>query len=325
MLRLLLVAAASLAAEEFPSAQIQSSTITAKFYLPDSQRGYYRGTRFDWSGVIYSLRTKNHEYFGKWFPKYDPKLHDAIMGPVEEFRSGAVALGYDEAKAGGTFIRIGIGVLRKPEEAKFEAFKTYEILDHGKWKIKRGANSIAFTHQLKDGAGYAYHYTKTIRLDADKPVMTIEHVLRNTGQKRIQTSQYNHNFFVIDGQPTGPATHVQTAFELKPVRPFTENNAINRGNEVIYTKELGEGDRAFAEFAGFGKTASDYDFRLENRNAGAGVHITGDVPLSKLVYWSIRTVFSPEPYVDLDVAPGAETKWTYRYEFYDLPAASKTK
>ncbi len=304
---------------EFPSAEISSPSITAKFYLPDAGRGYYRGTRFDWSGVTYSLRTKNHEYFGKWFPKYDPKLHDAIMGPVEEFRSGNVALGYDEAKAGGTFIRIGIGVLRKPDEPKFEGFKPYEIVDHGKWKVRNGRDWISFTHTLKDSTGYAYQYTKTVRLAADKPVMTIEHVLRNKGSKRIQTSQYNHNFFVIDGQPTGPDSHVKFPFELKPVRPFPDDLAVAKGSEIGYSRELVEGDRVFGEFAGFGKSASDYDIRMENRKAGAGVRITGDIPLAKLVFWSIRTVFSPEPYVDFDIAPGAEAKWTYRYEFYDLP------
>ena len=47
---------------------------------------------------------------------YDPKLHDSIMGPVEEFITGTSSVGYDEARSGGTFIRIGVGVVKKPEE-----------------------------------------------------------------------------------------------------------------------------------------------------------------------------------------------------------------
>src|SRR5687767_12596314 len=100
---------------DFPEAQISNGAITAKLYLPDPERGYYRGTRFDWSGVIYSLKAGGHEYFGQWFDRYDPKLHDAIMGPVEEFRTNDAGLGFDEAKAGGTFIRIGVGVVTKPD------------------------------------------------------------------------------------------------------------------------------------------------------------------------------------------------------------------
>src|SRR2546421_200919 len=79
-----------------PQAAISNSRLRAQLYLPDAQSGYYQGTRFDWSGVIASLEWNGHSFFGQWFPRYDPKLHDAITGPVEEF-SG---LGYDEAKVG---------------------------------------------------------------------------------------------------------------------------------------------------------------------------------------------------------------------------------
>src|SRR5947199_1060368 len=133
------------AAEDFPKAEISNGVVTAKFYLPDPTRGYYRGTRFDWSGVIYSLRTQDHEYFGQWFERYDPKLHDAIMGPVEEFRSEDGGIGYGAAQPGGTFVRIGVGVVRKPEEKEYAPFKTYEIVNNGKWKVKHGRDWIQFT------------------------------------------------------------------------------------------------------------------------------------------------------------------------------------
>ena len=72
--------------EDFPSAKITNGLITATLHLPDAEKGYYRGTRFDWSGVMPSLEYKGHQYFGLWNPApYDPKLHDAITGPVEEF------------------------------------------------------------------------------------------------------------------------------------------------------------------------------------------------------------------------------------------------
>jgi hypothetical protein len=29
----------------------------------------------------------HHQFVGHWFEHYDPKLHDAIVGPVEEFRT----------------------------------------------------------------------------------------------------------------------------------------------------------------------------------------------------------------------------------------------
>lgn len=306
------------AAAQPPEAEISNSAITAKFYLPDAEKGYYRGTRFDWAGVINSLRTKNHEYFGQWFAKYDPKQHDAIMGPVEEFTTNKTGLGYEEAKAGGTFIRIGVGVLRKPEEPRFDTYKTYEIVDAGKRSVRKGNDWIEFTHELSDSSGYAYHYTKTIRLAKNKPEMTIEHALKNTGKKAIPTTLYSHNFFVMDAQPTGPLASVKFPFDLQTVRAFQGGLAEVKGGQIVYLKELQRGQSVYGEFVGFGKTAASYDIRVEHRGAGAGARITGDLPLSKIVFWSPRTTFCPEPYVDITAAPGKTAKWKYTYEFYDV-------
>src|SRR5260221_1202531 len=150
------VAASGVAFAQFPQAEISNSQIHAKLYLPDATSGYYRGTRFDWSGVVASLEWKGHNYFGQWFDRYDPKLHDAIMGPVEEFLTNNSGLGYDEVKPAENFGTIGVTAIRKPEEPAFERFKTYEIVDAGKRSVRQGAGWIEFTHELGDTGGYAY-------------------------------------------------------------------------------------------------------------------------------------------------------------------------
>lgn len=306
------------AAGDFPEAAISNGQIEAKLYLPDVARGYYRGTRFDWSGVIYSLRYKGHQYFGQWFEKYDPKLHDAIMGPVEEFLTHDAGLGYPEAKPGGEFVRIGVGVVRKPEEHSYQRFKTYEITDPGQRRIREGPDWIEFTHELSSPSGYGYVYTKTVRLAKDGAVMTLEHRLRNTGKRAIETAVYDHNFFVIDGEPTGPESTVRLAFKARATADLKDLAEV-RGSSLVYNKELEKGQSVLTELEGFGPTARDYDFRLENKKAGAGVHITGDRPLAKVVFWSIRTTFCPEPYIEMNVEPGQESAWNITYEFYTLP------
>lgn len=311
-------------AAEFPEAKISNGTIQAKFYLPDAERGYYRGTRFDWSGSIISLQCQGHEYFGQWFEKYDPKIHDAITGPVEEFLTNGAGPGYDEAKVGGTFMRIGAGVVRKIEEKAYDRFKTYEIVDPGKWSIKKGKDWIEFTHVLKDPAGYAYLYTKKVRLVKNKPEMVLEHSLKNTGRRVIETEQYNHNFFMIDHQPTGPDSVVKFAFDAHAKLDLKEAAKVE-GRQLEYPRELKPGQSVFTEFEGFGSTAKDNDFRIEHRKAGAGVRITGDQPIVKLIYWSIRTTLCPEPYIRMKVTPGQTYKWKIGYEFYTLPGNSAAK
>jgi hypothetical protein len=317
LLLLMLMAGCWLPAQ-WPEASISNGLIQAKLYLPDAAKGYYRGTRFDWSGQIASLQYKGHEYFGQWFEKYSPTLHDAIMGPVEEFRTGASSLGYDEAKPGGTFIRIGVGAVRKPEERQFRQFNTYEMADYGKWNTKSAADRVEFTHELKDDNGYAYVYRKTVRLVKNRPQLLIEHSLKNNGRKVINTDQYNHNFFVMDNQPTGTDSVVKFVFEPRATRDLKGAAKVGQG-QLVYLRELQKGESVFTEIEGFGGTAKDYDIRMENSKAGMGVRITGDQPLLKIVYWSIRTTFCPEPYIQMRIEPGKQHKWTIGYEFYTLP------
>ena len=120
--------------DQFPQTEITNGVIRAHLYLPDSNNGYYRGTRFDWSGVISDLEYKGHTYFGKWYKEeHDPGFHDHLAGPVEEF----TPVGYDEAKTGETFLKIGVGMLVKPEEAKYSFATRYKNTNSGAWKVKK--------------------------------------------------------------------------------------------------------------------------------------------------------------------------------------------
>ena len=150
----------------------------------------------------------------------------------------------------------------------------------------------------------------------------IEHSLKNTGRKTIETTQYNHNFFVIDQEVVGPGMAVHFAFVPKPTGALKDGVEI-RGQEITYSRDLQAGEGIFWGVEGFGDSPTDYDIRIENRRSGAGVRITGDRPLAKLNFWSIRTVASPEPYLQFRIEPGHESKWNISYDFYTLPAADR--
>lgn len=291
--------------------------IRAKLYLPDPQDGYYRGTRFDWSGVISSLEYEGHQYFGPWFECHNPLKHDGIVGLAEEFQRHDGGLGYAEAPVGGTFIRIGVGVIRKPDEAAYQRFGTYEIVDHGKWQVVRQSDRIEFTHEAAHDAGDAYVYRKTISLEAGEPRLLLQHTLKNTGSRTIETSHYNHNFFVMDGQPSGPDVLVEFPFNLHQAGDLKSLAEI-RGGRIAYTRELQKGQSILTNLNGFGESAGDHRIKVENGGTGAGVRISGDRPLSDLVFWSIRTTVCPEPYVFISVAPGEESSWESAYDFYSF-------
>jgi hypothetical protein len=307
--------AAALAAD-YPHAEISNGVVNATLQLPDVQNGSYQGTRFDWSGIISRLEWNGHQFVGRWYERHDPKIHDAITGPVEEFLTNGAGLGYDAAPDGGTFIRIGVGTVLKPQgEKEYRRFETYNIVNPGKRTVRTHPDSIDFIHELRGENGYAYVYKKTVRLTKGKPQLVLEHTLKNTGSKPIETSVYNHNFFVIDQEEVGPEVLVRFAFPPQPLADF-KGLAHFQGNDLIYSQKLEKGQSVFSELKGFGDTPRDNDFHIENRKSHAGVHISGDRPLSKLIFWSIMTVACPEPYISMNIAPGKEFRWRMTYDFY---------
>ena len=67
--------------------------------------------------------------------------------------------------------------------------------------------------------------------------------------------------------------------------------------------------------SGFGAAAADYDVRVRNTRTGAGVRITADRPLARLMLWSIRAVLSVEPFVEFAVNPGETYTWKLNYRY----------
>jgi hypothetical protein len=370
----LVLAAGLVLAQSHPSHQITNGEITATVYLPDAKNGFYKTTRFDWSGAIGSLKYKGHEYYGTWFSKitdiydfgYEGPHKDvisadftAMVGPAEEFG----ALGYNDVPAAGLFVKPGVGVLRR-DEMNYNHSRPYAIVNGGKWDVKRSRDAVEFTHTLSEPSiNLGYVYTKVVRLTPGKPQMTISHVMKNTGSKAIVTNVYNHNFTTIDKQPIGPDIEITVPWQMTraagrggrgaargalpasgapgaparqgpppvdPYAPLTDGQRMGtqcgqsqmqslaspQGNKLVYSKVLEGAECYQTSFTGFGADAKDNDIRIENKKTGAGVHITGDRPLTRFGYWSIRTVVSPEPYIDLNIEPGQQFAWTYTYDYY---------
>src|SRR5688572_10720670 len=219
-------------AQSHPSHQISNGEISATIYLPDAKNGFYKTTRFDWSGAIGSLTYKGHDYYGTWFSKitdiydfgYEGPGKDvisadftAMVGPAEEFG----ALGYNDVPAGGLFVKPGVGVLKR-DEMNYNHSRPYAIANGGRWDVKTSRDSVEFTHTLDEPSiGFGYVYTKVVRLTPGKPQMTISHILKNSGSKPIVTNVYNHNFTTIDKQPPGP--------DVENTVPWQMTRAARRG------------------------------------------------------------------------------------------------
>lgn len=300
-----------------PQTEISNGLVTAKVWIPDPDKGYYRGTRFDWAGVISSLKYKDHEYFGVWKDTSEP--HNEIVGPAESFTANDKVLGYKEAKVGETFMRIGVGLCEKPNEEKYKWSRIYKIVDHGEWTVKREQNWVEFTHTLSDGKGYAYRYTKRLTLTERKAELVLSHILTNTGEKEIKTEVFNHNFFVIDGRPSGPEFEIKFPFQLTATRANLKGRITIEGNTIQYPQVMINGMNGMigTGLKGFGPEAKDNAFQIINKTTGAGVRAKIDQPLNKLFFWTMENTICPEPFIHMEIKPGATHTWNTEYTFFE--------
>ena len=313
----LAAAAAQSDTTAWPQADLSNGVLHARFYLPDAQTGYYRSTRFDWSGVMPVLEYQGHSYFGQWFPQYDPTINDAIMGPVESFWP----LGYDQAQPGGFFMQIGVGILTRPDTAQYNKFRYYPIRYPGSWYVTRAPGAIEFRHDLT-ALGYSYIYIKNITLTPGRPQMVITHTLKNTGQNTIETDVYDHNFFVIDTLTMGPGRVLKLPFPITTEQPRGMGELADvRGDSIVILQPFAPKQSVYAIIHGFSDKVSDYDFRIEEHRTGAAVRIRCDRPLARLAFWASVKTLCPEPFIHIKIAPGELFTWTLTYDFYTITPA----
>lgn len=331
----LAAACATCSVAEPPRAEIQNKQLRVTVYLPDAKSGFYTGTRFDWSGIISDLQFAGHHLYRPWFASTDPSVRDftykdadiiaapnsAMTGPAEEFQT---PLGYDTAKPGETFLKVGVGLLRKADDAPYAFFKHFELVDGGRWTTHATANSVTFEQTIHDASsGYGYIYTKTIRLLDDSNKLVIEHHLKNTGKLPIATRLYDHNFLTVDGLPIEAGYTISVPYGIEPTRPPDSKFVTITGSTARYIADLQGQDRVAFGLQGFSADPKDYHFVITNAAAKVTVTIVGDRPLTNASVWSIRNVLAVEPFIDIQADPQKETSWSYTYTYSEAAPDSQ--
>jgi hypothetical protein len=310
-----------------PKKTISNGVLTAVLLTPGSPQSFYQGVRFDRAGVVSSLKYGSTEYYGLWFDGVSADVRDyqfvddkviagpntAALGPADAYDANNPP-GWADAAPGASFLKIGVGMLKKPEgQPNYNSFLTYDIANGGAWKVSAKKDSVTFTHTLTDKAtGYGYVYTKTIRLLPKQPVMVIA--------KPIESNSFNHNFMTLGQGPTAPGFEVASAAPLNPARALGDV-ATFEGGKLRWNRAMADQDRFLTPLGDYTSAGGGaYDVTLRNAQ-GAGVHIEGDIKMASFTVWGIRRVLAAEPFVNLKAAPGQTLKWSYRYT-YSAPAAT---
>ncbi len=293
---------------------LSNAHLTLDISLPGVP-GNYCGARFSWAGIITDITCGGHHLFGPWQPgSLCPELHDNVSGTAGEFGMGTAdmppPLGFDAAAPGEGFVKIGVGVLRRPDERPYEFSGAYERLDSPPWQTDRSDSHIAMRQQLSFN-GFGYDYTHTIELDPETAAFTTRHRLTNTGDKPIHQTHYSHNFLVLNRQSIGPGYEISFPFTPDPGFDADSPARLN-GNTLTFSRPLSQ--PVFAMLEGFNGTAVDNGATVRHRDTGVGIRITGDQPIVRYHFFAAPGAICPEPFVEMRLSPGQTMTWQHRYD-----------
>ena len=151
-------------------------------------------------------------------------------------------LGYDDARSGEPFLKIGVGKLIKGSCAACDPADTtslgykfnspYEFYEQPTWTIvKNKPWHLVMKHEAtlggeggSDQPTYGYRLKKSMRVDGR--VLYVSSTLTNLGQERFATPWYSHHFFTCDGMGVGPSGAYGVDLELKPHVVDADTGAI---------------------------------------------------------------------------------------------------
>lgn len=296
---------------------LRSGELTAAIHLPDAANGHYRGSRFDWSGMVGELRLGNDSFWNEWNPSPNAQAdHDNAVGPAMEFGMNA-PIGYDDAAVGGGFVKIGVGVLERASTKPYFFRENYRVIDPGVWRILPDAagREVTFIHSVRLGE-IAYVYQKRVAVGEDNS-LSIQCRLWNTGSKPFSTIVYAHNFYRLADQGWEPGMQirfdraVQSADDAKPrglvatiEKGFSIEGAVKKGGSVwLPLKRTDAGlPRAYS--------LTRDPLRMD---------VTLDFDPSRVVIYGLPEAVCVEPFKDINLEPGADTQWEYRHQFSRRP------
>lgn len=275
---------------------------------PDFNDGYYRGTRFDHSGIFRRIVRDGFVFADEWFDGYDPYRHDTVCGTSEEFGQN----GYEEVGPGSLFLKTGVGLLLKEDDSPYDHFKLYKVADAGRWTVTCRDDEVLFVH-LVESDDWSYVYEKRVRI-IDGDTFEITHRLCNTGMEVIEGQTYNHNFFTFGDRCPGP--EIEIDFPFRPSGSWrAEYDSVALSEKGIrYSRPLLLGESVF----------------MGNINPADGTEVTGEVfsmsaaghkmtfasdqPFDHIVFWSNHRVGCIEPFIPYRLESGDESEWTYTYK-----------
>jgi hypothetical protein len=362
----------------YPNVTLTSGDLAVTVYLPASlsmnknEQVFYESSRFEHGSMIGSITRRKqggekHVLYGTdlWRAPHNPFWPESGVGLASEFGVGDDGdfctyrcgwygvnnitngvLGYQQARAGDPFLKIGVGALVKgscqacdiTDGYKFNS--PYRFANDPIWSMYQpSVGNLILEHEAHLGK-YGYRIKKEITLEED--TLLVSTTLTNLGVEAFSTVWYSHHFYSCDSKPIGPGYQVEMDIKESEdahgdVREMYEEPGVMAG----WSKELSD----YAKVSARDETVTvDLDrtvepgttikaeFRKDERTTGAfsikgcGAYMEEDIPelrnqpndpvkMYGFNLYMERGTLSPEPQLLIQLQSSHSKTWTQRLVF----------
>ena len=289
---------------------IKNNTLEVAVDLPLEN---YKGSRFDWSGKISVIKFLAIPFT----TAEDPSSKDINFlgkGLFNEFGINS-PLGFEETPMGGWFHKIGVGLLKK--EHKEYLFHRNHLIKPAYFDITCEDQKIIIVCKSEPVNGYCYELKKEISISENS--FTIDYLLHNTGEKKIVTDEYVHNFIAINNALVDKDYLLKFPFPLHPIlfdETVNSENKVEIGNDSISFNENPRKQFFFSNLTG-GKEL-EAEWTLINLKANLGMKEIGSFKTDKINLWGWRHVISPELFFKISVDPKKTIEWSRKFEVFKI-------
>jgi hypothetical protein len=276
----------------------------------------YRFCRFDWNGLVSSVRYRGVELAGQEKPLFSRDARVFGRGFHNEFGIKK-CVGYDGCAVGEWFPKIGTGWLKKDDKPYF-FYNGYELdplsFEHG---ASEDGTSATFACESGERNGYAYRYEKTVTCEPGG--FAVSYRLDNVGSRAIETEEYCHNFLCFGGKRMDKGYELSFPLDIdraKLVEDVDPDGILSiSGSRITVT---GKTRKQF--YLGGVSGASDRPYEAGRcwtlSHEGLGLSLSESVSFApeSVHVWGWTSVVSPEAFLALRAAPGERVEWKRVYE-----------
>jgi hypothetical protein len=293
---------------------------------PDSPNRWYAGPRFDAGTMTPNFHFDGVDVFGPadLTIRADPRLHDnSARGIAGEFDINGPATFAEAKPDGGSFVKIGVGELRRSSGDDYAFYRSYEVVRAPTWKTTVTDNAATVTQMCTSSIGIAYELSRTYQLLDDAPGFTVTTALRNTGPRVIDTEHYFHGFFRVGESHVETGDGARWTFPTTaPVEPHGNAEIVNvDGSSLTFATTMPARGSVYVPLPIAAPAAGRNAITV--RRSNVEMTVSPGVTVTRASFWSNEQFSCPEIFSHIVVAPGEAITWTSRFTFRRLDAATK--